>query len=106
MKSPRAPSRAAPPAARSRISPAAGRSARSSSALTVRALLSQATATKVTAMPFERLPTKLKDVALIQPAVHADERGFFAETFRREDFEALGVAEEMVQDNHSRSRRG
>src|SRR5688572_7821415 len=106
MKSPRAPSRAAPPAARARISPAAGRSASSSSALTVRALLSQATATKVTAMPFERLPTRIEDVALIQPAVHADERGFFAETFRRDAFAELGIEEEMVQDNHSRSKLG
>jgi dTDP-4-dehydrorhamnose 3,5-epimerase len=57
-------------------------------------------------MPFERLPTRLEDVALIQPAVHADERGFFVETFRRGEFEELGVGEEMVQDNHSRSRRG
>lgn len=57
-------------------------------------------------MPFERLETRIDDVALIQPPVFADERGFFAETFRREDFAELGVTEQMVQDNHSRSRRG
>jgi dTDP-4-dehydrorhamnose 3,5-epimerase len=57
-------------------------------------------------VPFERLETRIRDVGLIQPAVFADERGFFAETFRREDFAELGVSEEMVQDNHSRSRRG
>jgi dTDP-4-dehydrorhamnose 3,5-epimerase len=35
-----------------------------------------------------------------------DERGFFCETYRRSAFCELGIPEEMVQDNHSRSRRG
>jgi dTDP-4-dehydrorhamnose 3,5-epimerase len=40
---------------------------------------------------------------LLEPRVFADERGFFAETYRRSLFEDLGIGEEMVQDNHSRS---
>jgi len=43
---------------------------------------------------------------LLEPAVHGDERGFFLETFRAEELRELGVEEEWVQDNHSRSRRG
>ena len=43
---------------------------------------------------------------LIESAVHGDARGFFQETYRREAFAELGVAEDFVQDNHSRSRRG
>jgi dTDP-4-dehydrorhamnose 3,5-epimerase len=43
---------------------------------------------------------------LLEPTVHGDERGFFLETFRRTDFASLGIEEEFVQDNHSRSRRG
>lgn len=43
---------------------------------------------------------------LIEPAVLGDERGFFCETYRRSVFAELGIAEELVQDNHSRSRRG
>ena len=35
-----------------------------------------------------------------------DERGFFVETYRRNEFAELGIAEEMVQDNHSRSKHG
>ena len=35
-----------------------------------------------------------------------DERGFFVETYRRSEFAELGIAEEMVQDNHSRSKHG
>jgi dTDP-4-dehydrorhamnose 3,5-epimerase len=43
---------------------------------------------------------------LIAPRVLGDERGFFCETYRRSTFTELGIAEEMVQDNHSRSSRG
>jgi dTDP-4-dehydrorhamnose 3,5-epimerase len=50
--------------------------------------------------------TRLDGPVLVEPAVHGDERGFFAETFRRNVFEELGVTEEWVQDNHSRSRLG
>ena len=53
-----------------------------------------------------RLDTKLDGPILIEPAVHGDARGFFTETYRRNAFAELGIAEEMVQDNHSRSGRG
>ncbi len=52
------------------------------------------------------LPTRLDGPILIAPEVLADERGFFAETYRRNVFAELGIPEEMVQDNHSRSSRG
>jgi dTDP-4-dehydrorhamnose 3,5-epimerase len=54
----------------------------------------------------KRLPTRLEGPILLQPLVFRDERGFFAETYRRETFTDLGIDEEMVQDNHSRSNRG
>jgi dTDP-4-dehydrorhamnose 3,5-epimerase len=57
-------------------------------------------------MPFERLETRIDGVGFIQPKLIGDERGFFAETYRRGEFEELGIAEEMVQDNHSRSKHG
>jgi dTDP-4-dehydrorhamnose 3,5-epimerase len=53
-----------------------------------------------------RLPTRLSGPVLIEPTVHGDERGFFVETFRRNVFAELGIDAELVQDNHSRSRRG
>jgi dTDP-4-dehydrorhamnose 3,5-epimerase len=53
-----------------------------------------------------RLETRLEGPLLIQPHVLGDERGFFCETYRRSVFSGLGISEEMVQDNHSRSRRG
>jgi dTDP-4-dehydrorhamnose 3,5-epimerase len=54
----------------------------------------------------ERLETRLEGPALIKPEVHGDERGFFHESYRRNSFAELGIPEEFVQDNHSRSRRG
>ena len=52
------------------------------------------------------LPTTLSGPVLIEPAVHGDERGFFLETYRRSRLEDMGIADDFVQDNHSRSRRG
>jgi dTDP-4-dehydrorhamnose 3,5-epimerase len=57
-------------------------------------------------MRFERLDTKLDGVGFLQPKVLGDERGFFVETYRRNEFADIGIPEEMVQDNHSRSGRG
>lgn len=54
----------------------------------------------------QRLPTKLDGVALIEPQVHGDERGFFVETYSRDEWRRLGVDVEFVQHNHSRSSRG
>jgi dTDP-4-dehydrorhamnose 3,5-epimerase len=52
------------------------------------------------------LETRLDGPILIEPNVIGDERGFFCETYRRSVFGDLGVLEEMIQDNHSRSRKG
>jgi dTDP-4-dehydrorhamnose 3,5-epimerase len=52
------------------------------------------------------LPTRLHGPLLIEPVVHADDRGFFVETYRQSELQELGVNVEWVQDNHSRSRRG
>jgi dTDP-4-dehydrorhamnose 3,5-epimerase len=53
-----------------------------------------------------RLNTRLEGPILIAPAVHGDERGFFHESYRRSTMADLGIAEDFVQDNHSRSVRG
>ena len=55
---------------------------------------------------FQLLETKIDGPLLIQPKVIGDERGFFCETYRRNEFMELGIEEEMVQDNHSRSGVG
>lgn len=51
-------------------------------------------------------PTSLSGPMLLEPTVHGDDRGFFVETFRREEQALLDVSGEFIQDNHSRSRRG
>lgn len=53
-----------------------------------------------------RVETRLEGPILIEPVIHGDERGFFHESYRRATYAELGVCEEFVQDNHSRSRRG
>jgi dTDP-4-dehydrorhamnose 3,5-epimerase len=54
----------------------------------------------------ERLETRLQGPALVRPTVHGDSRGFFHESYRRNVFAELGIEEEFVQDNHSRSSKG
>jgi dTDP-4-dehydrorhamnose 3,5-epimerase len=51
-------------------------------------------------------PTALHDVALIEPRVFGDARGFFFESWNRRTFADAGIDCEFVQDNHSRSVRG
>lgn len=57
-------------------------------------------------MRFEVIPTRIDGPVLIEPNMIGDERGFFTETYRHNEFADLGIAEPMVQDNHSRSKRG
>lgn len=54
----------------------------------------------------EFVQARLEGVLLVMPEVFRDDRGVFAETYRRSSFAEAGVAEEMVQTNHSRSSRG
>lgn len=46
------------------------------------------------------------DVVVIKPVVLGDDRGFFMETYREDNFRDLGLPTEWVQDNHSRSSKG
>ena len=48
----------------------------------------------------------LGDVAVLASEVFEDERGFFMEVYRADQYKALGLPIEFVQDNHSRSKHG
>ena len=48
----------------------------------------------------------LNGVVVLQPEVFEDERGFFLEAYRKDQFAELGLPTEFVQDNHSRSAKG
>jgi dTDP-4-dehydrorhamnose 3,5-epimerase len=54
----------------------------------------------------EYIRTTIPDVVLIKPKVFGDHRGFFMETFRQSEFDALYGHQDFVQDNHSGSPRG
>ncbi|MFT7223258.1 MAG: dTDP-4-dehydrorhamnose 3,5-epimerase [Cellvibrionaceae bacterium] len=53
------------------------------------------------------IKTGLPGVAIIEPKVFGDERGFFLETFQKNRYlDMVGIDLDFVQDNHSRSTRG
>jgi dTDP-4-dehydrorhamnose 3,5-epimerase len=54
----------------------------------------------------QRIETNLPGVWELRPKVFSDARGFFMETYNRETFAKLGIADFFVQDNHSRSAKG
>lgn len=48
----------------------------------------------------------IPDVKLIEPDVFGDNRGFFMETYRADQFKEAGIPTNFVQDNMSSSRKG
>ena len=55
---------------------------------------------------FTFVETGLPGVLVIEPTVFGDDRGYFMETFQKEEFAAAGITDEFVQDNQSKSSRG
>jgi dTDP-4-dehydrorhamnose 3,5-epimerase len=49
--------------------------------------------------------TGFAGLMVIEPRGFRDDRGFFLESFQAERYREHGIADEFVQDNHSRSRR-
>jgi dTDP-4-dehydrorhamnose 3,5-epimerase len=54
----------------------------------------------------KQLETRLPGLIVLEPTIHGDSRGWFQETYRRNALTELGVGDDFVQDNHSRSARG
>ena len=53
------------------------------------------------------LPQIIPDIILIEPTLHGDERGYFAESFRQDLFnDALGKRINFIQENESKSSKG
>ena len=52
------------------------------------------------------VPTALAGVLVLEPHVHRDERGWFAESWQRERYAAHGLPADFVQDNLAASGRG
>lgn len=57
-------------------------------------------------MPFEFKRLEIPDVILIVPKVFTDGRGFFMETYQKNEFAKAGINCEFVQQNHSKSVKG
>ena len=55
---------------------------------------------------FKRIDTTIDGVCIIEPTVFGDDRGYFMETYEKNDFEEIGIKGEFVQDNQSRSKKG
>lgn len=49
---------------------------------------------------------EIEGLILVELNIRGDERGFFAERFKRSAFRELGLPGEFCQDNHSRSAHG
>jgi dTDP-4-dehydrorhamnose 3,5-epimerase len=52
------------------------------------------------------LPTPLPDLFIIEPAVFADNRGFFYESYNAKKMQEAGLNYDFIQDNHSKSSYG
>ena len=54
----------------------------------------------------EYIETRIKGVWLLEPRVFNDARGYFMETYRKEDFDEKIGKVDFVQDNESKSSYG
>lgn len=48
----------------------------------------------------------IEGLYVIEPTVHRDERGYFVETYNKQDMQAAGLDMDFVQDNQSMSTKG
>lgn len=49
--------------------------------------------------------TPIEELLVLDAKVFHDERGFFMETYSKRDFQSIGIQDEFVQENHSRSEK-
>lgn len=55
---------------------------------------------------FEFIKNDIEGLVVIKPTVFGDDRGFFMETYQKDEFAQAGIDKEFVQDNHSKSTKG
>lgn len=55
---------------------------------------------------FKKIATEIEGVYIIEPTIFGDNRGFFLESYNKRDFQSIGIDDNFVQDNHSKSRKG
>ena len=52
------------------------------------------------------IETGIKDLYIIEPQIFGDNRGYFMESYNKNEFERLGLHYDFVQDNQSKSKKG
>lgn len=52
------------------------------------------------------IKTPISDLVVIEPKVFVDDRGFFFESFSKKNYKDIGINEDFVQDNISKSNYG
>lgn len=52
------------------------------------------------------IKTNILDVTILEPKIFGDDRGYFMETYRKEDFDSHINVTEFIQDNESKSSYG
>ncbi len=55
---------------------------------------------------FNFIKTEIEGVYIIEPKVFGDNRGYFMETYNKQDFDNAGLKYTFVQDNESKSKKG
>lgn len=55
---------------------------------------------------FNFIKTSIDGVIIVEPTAFGDSRGYFMETYQKEDFIKGGIAVDFVQDNQSMSTKG
>ena len=54
----------------------------------------------------EIITTPIKDLLIVKPKIFTDDRGFFFETYNENRYKELGINQNFVQDNQSKSSYG
>jgi len=55
---------------------------------------------------FKFIKTKIPDLYIVESTAIGDERGYFLESYNKQDFEDAGLTMQFIQDNESRSKKG
>jgi len=54
----------------------------------------------------EKIETGIEGLYILKPRVFEDARGYFFESYSKAKFDALGITNDFIQDNQSKSSRG
>ncbi len=54
----------------------------------------------------KRIDTDISGVCILEPVVFSDNRGFFLESYNKKKLAEVGIQQDFVQDNYSKSSRG